>query len=250
MPQRHPDREDIGVVDADDAGTRIPSRSLPSGESISLFQVACSAFVPRKDSRHSKHEGAFTLLEMAITLTLVGMALIPLYKWQSFVLLSLRLQDDSIEILTDVRNTLRFFERDVASANRVVFQEGNSAAQEGPAGFSTETTLVLDHSLPGALTDGAAESFRITYGLGDGTHFSPEGTCLMRVTHFVGGTPSIGSPSIGSTTQTLARHTKHLRFDYESPGKVEIALESGIDFGEHSQSQSIHTAAALLGTER
>jgi type II secretory pathway pseudopilin PulG len=203
--------------------------------------------MPRR--RPSRKEGAFTLLEMAITLTLVGMALIPLYKWQSFVLLSLRLQDDSIEILTDVRNTLRFFERDVASATRVVFKKADSA-QGGPGGFSTETALVLDHSLPGGLTGGTTESFRITYGLGNGTHFSPEGTCLMRVTRIVGGTPFIGTPSIGSTTQTLARHAKQLRFDYETPGRVGIALESGIDFGEHSQSQSVRSAAALMGTER
>jgi len=183
---------------------------------------------------------AFTLLEMAIVLTLVGLALIPLYRWQSFVLLSLRLQDDSIEILHDIRTSMRQLERDVVSASRVVRSNREFGSPLCP-NVSTTDFLVLYQQVPETLGSEGPRQTAILYGLGDGTHFSKDGTRLMRVSR------STGKGEIIASTQTLAFNAKRIQFEYREPGWVGIAFEAGIDFGEHSQKQVVRTAAAAIG---
>jgi prepilin-type N-terminal cleavage/methylation domain-containing protein len=85
----------------------------------------------------------FSLLEMMIVVSLVSVALIPLFKWQTFVLSCLKTQDDTTCLLTDMRRAQRYIDRDVTTALSVVSSPPGSP--DNPLKVTTDSSSLVLH---------------------------------------------------------------------------------------------------------
>jgi len=178
-----------------------------------------------------RNKRGVTLLEMMVVTALLSLALVPLFKWQTFVMGCLRSQDDSVEVLLGLRSTIRYFERDVSSSARVITE----ASTNTTTWASDREVLVLEQDEPGE-----SKPLHVVYGRGDGTSLGVEGPYLMRGVFDTNG-KAIGTP------KTLATHVSGLQFDYDKPGRVKLLLESTVGIGQTEQTGQIQTAAALRG---